>query len=324
MNAFLKMAALCCAVPLALPSSFARADSYPDKPIAVVVPFGPGGTSDIVARIAGQSMGAILKQQVVIENKPGAGGNIGANYVARAPSDGYTLLAGFPGLTTNPSLYRKLNYKPEKDFIPISLLASAPNVIVVAASSPTKSLQELIERGRQASGKLNFGSAGAGTSSHLAGELLSDITGMKMQHVPYKGGAPALTDLASGRLDLMVIPLPESIGLITSGKLKALALASSRRSPLLPDVPTTKEAGLANFEVGSWYGLLAPAGTPATAVAKLSSAAQAALQNDTVKKAFDKQGIQMIASSPAEFAQFLRDETKRWKAVIEKSQIHLD
>jgi tripartite-type tricarboxylate transporter receptor subunit TctC len=324
MNSIFRRGVRCCVALLAAVSMSALAASYPEKNINLVVVFGPGGTSDIVARLVGQSLGEVLDQTVIVENRPGAGGNIGAAHVAKSAADGYTLIAGFPGLTTNGALYRNLNYDPQKDFDAISLLASAPNVIVVPANSPIDSLAKLIEHGKTHGDSLNFGSAGAGASSHLAGELLKETTGMKMTHVPYKGGAPALTDLASGRLDVMVIPLPESIALIRSGKLKALALASKQRSPLIPDVPTTKEAGLSDFEVGSWYGLLAPNGTPDEVITTLSDATKKALQADRVKEAFDTHGIEMVGSTPAEFQEFLTNETARWRAVIEKNQIQLD
>lgn len=302
----------------------ATANAYPDKPINLVVVFGPGGTSDVVARQVGQSLGDVLKTEVVVLNRPGAGGNVGATFVTKSVADGYTLLAGFPGLTTNGALYQKLSYDPEKDFVPISRVASAPNVIVVPATSSATNLKDFIAQGNQKPGGLSFGSAGAGSSSHLAGELLKEITGLNLTHVAYKGGTPALVDLASGRLDLMIIPLPEAITLINSGKIKPLALASDHRSKLIPNVPTTSEAGLNNFVVGSWYGLLAPRGTPEQVVAVLSNATAKALKSDSLIKNFDASGIEMVASSPDEFKKFLTDETKRWRTVIEKNNIRLD
>lgn len=325
MKPILKIAVGCCIALLSTSVlSATSANVYPDKSISLVVVFGPGGTSDVVARIVGQSLSEELKQPVVIENRPGAGGNIGARYVSRSAPDGYTLLAGFPGLTTNGALYSKLSYDPGKDFEPISLLASAPNVIVINGKSPRDSIKKLVEYGKAHRGELNFGSAGAGTSSHLAGELFNEITGLDMTHVPYKGGAPALTDLASGRLDVMIIPLPEAIGLIRGGQLKALALASKQRSPLLPDVPTTKEAGLSDFEVGSWYGLLAPAGTPKEIIKKLAASSSKALQTKRVNEAFSGQGIEPVGNTPEQFRDFLQKETARWGAVIKSKKIKLD
>lgn len=301
-----------------------HAAAYPDKPINLVVVFGAGGTSDVVARQVGQSLGDALKTEVIVSNRPGAGGNVGAAAVAKSVADGYTLLAGFPGLTTNGALYQKLGYDPEKDFIPISRVASAPNVIVVPATSTANTLKEFIAQASQKPAGLNFGSAGAGSSSHLAGELLKEITGLNFTHVAYKGGTPALVDLASGRLDLMIIPLPEAINLINSGKIKPLALASERRSKLIPNVPTTSEAGLNNFVVGSWYGLLAPSGTPNNVIAVLSGATAKALKSDALIKNFDSSGIEMVASTPDEFKKFLAEESKRWRAIIEKNKIRLD
>ena len=326
MKRLITIAARCCIAAVAITASSlaAAASAYPAKPVSLVVVFGPGGTSDIVARLVGDALGNELKQQVVVENRPGAGGNIGASYVARATPDGYTLLAAFPGLTTNGALYSKLNYNPSADFAPISRLASAPNVIVVGSSLPVKTLDELLKYARSRSGEMNFGSAGAGSSSHLAGELLGELAGLKLTHIPYKGGAPALTDLAAGRLDVMVIPLPEAYSLIQSGKIKPLALASPNRSTLLPDVPTTKEAGLANFEVGSWYGLMAPAGTPADVIEKLSAATTRALRTSAIKEAFEKRGIDLVGDSPSQFKAFLGSETDRWAAVIKNKQIKLD
>ena len=317
MTSIRKIITACCATFILTGAASAeQAEDFPSKSVNLVVVFGAGGTSDAVARILADPLGQALDTQVVVENKPGASGNIGAAYVARAAPDGYTLLAGFPGLTTNSALYSNLNYDPQKDFAPISLLASAPNVIVTHPALPVNSVDELIKHAKEQADGLNFGSAGAGASSHLAGELLKEITDIKMTHVPYKGGAPALVDLASGRLDIMVIPLPEAISLIKGGKLKALALASSKRSHLLPDVPTTKEAGLPDFEVGSWYGLLAPAGTPKERVQKIGSAVDETLQSDKVRETFRAQGIELVRSDAATFDQFLKQETERWARVI--------
>ena len=302
----------------------AAAAAYPERPINMVVVFGAGGTSDVVARQFSQALADVLGSEVVVQNRPGAGGNVGASSVARATPDGYTLLAGFPGLTTNGALYKNLNYDPVNDFIPISRLASAPNVIVVPPTSTAQNLQQLIEQGRQKAGGMNFGSAGPGSSSHLAGELLKEKTGMNLVHVPYKGGAPALVDLTSGRIDLMIIPAPEAASLINSGKIKALALASDQRSSLLPDVPTTAQAGLSDFVVGSWYGFLAPRGVPDNVLATLKSATTKALQSEALKNYFQTAGIELVASSPEDFEKFLADERKRWGAVIEKNQIRLD
>jgi len=314
----------CMVLALSSTAAAAAEQEYPSKSVNLVVVFGAGGTSDAVARIIAEPLGAALGTPVVVENKPGASGNIGAAYVARAEPDGYTLLAGFPGLTTNGALYSKLNYDPGKDFAPISLLASAPNVIVTNQKLPAGSLQELFDYGKKQPDGLNFGSAGAGASSHLAGELLKEMTGVKMTHIPYKGGAPALADLASGRLDVMVIPLPEAIGLIRGGKLKALALASTQRSQLIPDVPTTQEAGLPGFTVGSWYGLMAPAATPAATRQKIGNAVDRALDSPKARQAFQAQGIEMVKSDAAQFKQFLDEETARWAQVIEANHIRLD
>jgi len=298
--------------------------AYPEKPITFVVVFGAGGTNDVVGRKLSEPLGKALGQPVVVENRPGAGGNIGAASVARSQPDGYTLLMAFPGLTTNKSLYPSLQYDPDRDFAPVSLLASAPSVIVAHPDADGSSLDAFVAYLKGKPGGANYGSSGNGASSHLAGAMLDDLLGLGMEHVPYKGGAPALTDLAAGRLDLMVIPLPEAMTLIRAGRVKPVMLASAQRSPLVPDVPTTREWGLKDFEVGSWYGLSVPAATPADVVGKLSAAVHEVVGNADIQRELREQGIEPIGSDPRAFADFLRQETDRWSAVIEKNGIKLD
>src|SRR5690349_12578544 len=241
----------------------AQPATYPTKPIRLIVPFPPAGTTDILARAVAQKLSETWGQQVVVDNHPGAGGNIGSDIVAKASPDGYTLLMGTVGThAINPSLYAKMPYDHVKDFAPVILVAGVPNVLVVNPALPVKSVQELIVYGKANPGKLNFASSGNGTSIHLSGELFKTMTGIQMTHVPYKGSSPALTDLIAGQVQLMFDNLPSSLQFIKAGKLRALAVTSLERSSALPDVPTLAESGLPGFEVSSWFGVLAPAGTP--------------------------------------------------------------
>ena len=247
------------------------AQTYPTKPIRIVVPFPAGGTTDVLARAAAQKLTESLGQPAVVDNRPGAGGNIGAELVAKSPPDGYTLLMGTVGThAINPSLYPKMPYDHVKDFAPVILVAGVPNVLVINPALPVNSVQELIAYAKANPGKLNFASSGNGTSIHLSGELFKTMAGVQMTHVPYKGSAPALQDLVGGQVQLMFDNLPSSLALIKGGKLKALAVTSSARAAALPDVPTLAESGLPGFEASSWFGLLAPAGTPQPIILKVN------------------------------------------------------
>lgn len=298
--------------------------AYPEKPVSLVVVFGAGGTNDVLARMLSEPLGRALGQTVVVENRPGAGGNIGAASVARSAPDGHTLLLAFPGLTTNAALYQSLQYDPTKDFTPISLLASAPSVIVTRPTSTAKTLEEFKAELQSRKGGANYGSAGVGTSSHLAAAMLNDILGLDMQHIAYKGGAAALTDLAAGRIDVMTIPVPEVASLVQGGKVRALAIADSRRSNLLPDVPTTQEWGLEDFKVGSWYGLAAPAGLPEEVNETVTRAVKQVMTDEALTQRLEGQGIAVVGSDAQEFAEFLSNETARWSAVIRNNNIQLD
>ncbi len=304
--------------------AFAQA-AYPSKPIRMVVPFPPGGTTDILARAVAQKLTEAWSQQVIVDNRPGAGGNIGSDLVAKAPPDGYTLLMGTVGThAINPSLYARMPYDAQKDFAPVILVAGVPNVLEVNPSLPVHTVQELIAYARANPGKLNFASSGNGTSIHLSGELFKAMTGVKMTHVPYKGSAPALADLVGGQVQLMFDNLPSSLGLIKGGKLRAIAVTSTARSSALPDVPTIAESGLPGYEASSWFGVLAPARTPPAIVDKLNAAIGAWLASPEAKEKLASQGAVAAGGTPADFARYIASETVKWAKVVKASGAHID
>jgi len=314
-NAF----AVIAAAAISLVSSAALAQ-YPTKPIRVVVPFPAGGTTDILARAASQKMSEAWGQPVIVDNRPGAGGNIGAELVAKSANDGYTLLMGTVGThAINTALYSKMPYDHVKDFVPIVLVAGVPNVLVIHPSVPANSVQELIAYGKANPGKLNFASSGAGTSIHLAGELFKVSTGVQMQHVPYKGSAPALTDLMGGQVQLMFDNLPSALPHIKSGKLKALAVTSAKRAPALPDVPTIAETGVAGFEASSWFGLLAPTGTPREVIVKVNAEVAKWLASPDAREKLTAAGANAAGGSPEDFAAHIAAETSKWAKVVKES-----
>ncbi len=303
-----------------LAASVAFAQGYPSKPVRMVVPFPPGGTTDILARAVGQKLSEAWGQQVVIDNRPGAGGNIGTDIVAKAPADGYTLLMGTVGThAINASLYAKLPFDPIKDFAPVALVASVPNVLVVNATIPATSVKELIALAKSKPGQLNFASSGNGTSIHLSGELFKSMTGTSILHIPYKGSSPALTDLIGGQTNMMFDNLPSSMGHIKSGKLRALAVTSAKRSPALPDVPTIAEAGVAGYEASSWFGVLAPAGTPKEIVAKINADIVKALGVPEIKERLSSQGAEPVGNTPEQFAAYIGTELVKWAKVVKDS-----
>lgn len=303
-----------------LAASVAFAQGYPSKPVRMVVPFPPGGTTDILARAVGQKLSEAWGQQVVIDNRPGAGGNIGTDIVAKAPADGYTLLMGTVGThAINASLYAKLPFDPIKDFAPVALVASVPNVLVVNATIPATSVKELIALAKSKPGQLNFASSGNGTSIHLSGELFKSMTGTSILHIPYKGSSPALADLIGGQTNMMFDNLPSSMGHIKSGKLRALAVTSAKRSPALPDVPTIAEAGVAGYEASSWFGVLAPAGTPKEIVAKINADIVKALGVPEIKERLSSQGAEPVGNTPEQFAAYIGTELVKWAKVVKDS-----
>ena len=319
------LAALAASLAAALaPVAFAQ-PAYPTKPIRIVVPFPPGGTTDILARAAAQKMTEAWKEQAVVDNRPGAGGNIGAELVAKAPADGYTLLMGTVGThAINASLYAKMPYDHVKDFAPVILVAAVPNVLVVHPSVPATTVAELIAYAKANPGKLNFASSGSGTSIHLAGELFKVMAGVQMTHVPYKGSAPAIADLLGGQVQLMFDNLPSALPQIRAGKLRALAVTSSQRAAALPDVPTIAESGLPGYEASSWFGLLAPAGTPADIVAKINGEVARWLASPEAKEKLLAQGANAAGGTPEDFARHIATETAKWQKVVRESGAKVD
>ncbi|PZX29017.1 conserved hypothetical protein, UPF0065 [Cupriavidus phytorum] len=306
------------------------ADPYPAKPIRLVVPFAAGGTTDILARAVAAELGKLPGWNVVVDNKPGAGGNIGADIVAKAAPDGYTLLMGTVGTHgINQSLYGKLPFDPIKDFAPITEVAAVPNVLVLnpafAQQNKIDSVKDLIAYARANPGKINMASSGNGTSIHLAGELFKTQTRTFMVHFPYKGSGPALTDLAGGTMQVMFDNLPSSMALIKSGKLKALAVTSAKPSPALPGVPTIAQAaGLPQYEASSWFGMLAPAGTPPEVIQRIQQEVAKALGAPAVRERLQAQGAEPVGNTPEQFAAFIRAETTKWAKVVKDSGAKVD
>jgi tripartite-type tricarboxylate transporter receptor subunit TctC len=310
----------------------AQAGGWPAKPVRIVVPFAAGGTTDILARAIAPELQRAFGQPFVVDNKPGAGGNTGAAEVAKSAADGYTLLMGTVGThAINPSLYPKMPYDAAKDFAPITLVAGVPNVVVMNPGSGQKygvnNIVDLIRAARANPGKLNVASSGNGTSIHLAAELFKSLTSTFMLHLPYRGSGPALIDLMAGNVDLMFDNLPSAMPHIKSGRLKALAVTSGVRSQALPDLPTVAEAGglmLRNYEASSWFGLLAPAGTPAEVVARIQQETAKAMAAPAIKERLLAQGAIPSGMSPADFAKFIEAETKKWAVVVKASGAKVD
>lgn len=306
--------------------------AWPTKPVRIVVPFAPGGTTDILARAIAPELSRAFGQPFIVDNRAGAGGNVGADIVAKSPGDGYTLLMGTVGTHgINRALYAKLPYDPIKDFAPITLVAAVPNVMVMqtekARSLGIAGVQDFIRYAKANPGKLNMASSGNGTSIHLAGELFKSMTGIYMLHMPYRGSGPALLDMVGGNMDVMFDNLPSSMAQIKAGKLKALAVTSARRSAALPDVPTVEEAGgpaLKGFEASSWFGLLAPAGTAADTVHRVQQEVAKALASPAAKERLLSQGAIPGGDTPAEFARLIESEHRKWAAVVKASGAKVD
>jgi tripartite-type tricarboxylate transporter receptor subunit TctC len=317
------------AAALVAPSLRAQG-AWPTKPVRIVVPFAPGGTTDILARALAPELAKAFGQSFVVENKAGAGGNLGADLVAKSPADGYTLLMGTVGThAINPALYPKMPYDAAKDFAPVTLVAGVPNVLVMnpakAKAAAISDVRSLIAYARANPGKLNMASSGNGTSIHLSGELFKSMTGTYMVHFPYKGSGPALLDLIGGTMDLMFDNLPSALPQVKAGKLVALGVTSSERSAAIPDVPTVAEAGpVPGFEATSWFGLLAPAGTPADIVQRVQQESARALASPALKERLLSQGAIPGGTSPAEFGRFIAAETKKWAAVVKASGAKVD
>ena len=297
----------------------AAAQPYPNKPVKIVIGFTPGGGVDINARLLASKLTEILGQGVIVENKPGAGTNIGAEFVSKAAPDGYTLFFNSPAMAINMSLYKNPGYDIVKDFVPISVFSDSTNILVVPSSLPAKSVKELVALAKEKPGALNFSSAGSGSTQHLAGELFKLRTGTQMVHVPYRGSAPSIAALLTAEVQLSFVN-PLAIGShVKSGRLRALAVAGPKRAGLLPDVPTMKEAGVEGVEVPLWFGLLAPAGTPREVIATLAAGVQRAAKDPDMRKRLEEQGGDPVGSSPEEFAKMLREEVSKWSEVVKVS-----
>ena len=306
------------------PAAARAATDYPKAPIRLVVPYPPGGPTDLVGRVVAAAMGDILKQSIFVDNKPGASGMVGSAMVAKAPADGYTLLSNASLHVINPAVYDKVPYDAFNDFAPITQIVDVPLVLVVKSDMPVSSVQELIAYLKQSKGAVNFASAGNASSQHLTGELFKIRTGIAMQHVPYKGSSPALTDLMGGQVQLMFDSMPSAMPFITSGKLKALAVTTRKRSSSLPQTPTMQEAGVAGFETSTWYGLWAPRNTPADVVAILAKAAQEALRKPEIAAQYQRMGAEPVGSSPQEFEAYMKSEEKKWAEIVRLSGAKAD
>jgi tripartite-type tricarboxylate transporter receptor subunit TctC len=303
----------------------ASAQGYPSKQVRIIVPQAPGGASDALSRIIAAKLGEKWGQQVIVENRAGAGGNIGTAEAAKAPADGHTLLLGYIGTNAiNPSLYHNLAWDPIRDFVPVATLAAVPFVVVVNPSLAVNTTQELIASARAANGKLTYSSAGNGSVNHLLGEMFDSAAGVKMTHVPYKGAGPALADLIGGQVQVSFTSMPSAIGHIKGGKLRAIAVTSRARSETLPDLPTLAESGLPGFDVNPWFGLFAPAATPAAIVSQINREINDLLATADLRARFASQGAVPLATSPAEFAALLKQDIEKWAKVVKDSGAKID
>jgi len=314
-----------CALSLLLAAAApAAAQGYPAKPVRLILPFPPGGPSDILGRALSQKLGEQLGQPVLSDNRPGAGGNLGMEVAAKSPPDGYAIVLASPTVAISPSLYKKLNYDVQKDFAPISMVASIPNIVVVHLSVPAKTLKELIQLARRNPGKLNFGTSGAGSTTHLSVEILKNLAQLDMVHVPYKGQGLALVGLLSGQVDLAIMAVPSALGMVQAGKVRPLAVLSAQRVPSVPNVPTSKEAGVDDFEVSVWFGILAPAATPREIIARLNAELHKALAAPDLRERLAANGIEPVTGTPEQLSGFIRSETLRYAKVIKAANIAVE
>ena len=302
----------------------AAAGNYPSKPVRLILPFPPGGGTDTLARIVGQKLGEDLGQTIVMDNRPGAGANIGADIAAHSPPDGYTLLVGNIAHTINVTLYRKLSYNFVQDFAPITRLAATPNILVVHPSVPAKSVQELIALAKSRPGQLNYASSGSGSSSHLAGELFKNMTGVDLVQIPYKGGGPAVTSLIAGEAEVGFTTAPSVLQHVKAGRLRALAVTSAKRSAAAPDLPTIAESGVPGYDANTWYGVLAPRGTPAAIIARLHDALVKIMQAPDILSRIAVHGYEPETDTPKEFAVYIKSEIAKWGKVVKAAGIRAD
>jgi tripartite-type tricarboxylate transporter receptor subunit TctC len=306
---------------LTVPASAA----YPERPIRLVVPFGPGGGTDILARVVADRLGRALGESVVVENKPGAGGTIGSDFVAKSKPDGYTLLMGTNAtLALAPGLYKRLPYDPVKDFTPVESVASGPSILVVSPSLPATDVKSLVQYLKEHPGELNYGSAGNGSMAHIATSLLDRMAGTKAVHIPFKGGAAATQELVAGRLQFMIAGSVETVPLMEAGKVRALAVTTSKRFPGLPELPTIAEAGIPGYEITNWFGVFAPAGTAPDVVKLLADRLAPMLADPAVRDAFLKQGVQPFPKGPAAYKDFVRHEVEKWTREVRQLNIATD
>jgi tripartite-type tricarboxylate transporter receptor subunit TctC len=303
----------------------AGADDYPTRPITLIVPFPPGGSTTVMARNVADKMSATLGQPVVVENRGGAGGTIGTRSVAKAAPDGYTILLSYTAtMAIAPSMNVNAGYDPRKDFVPIGMIGFAPNVLVVHPSLPARSVAELIAYAKAAPAPVQYGSPGVGTVNHLAGEYLASETGVKLQHVPYKGNGPAMGDLLGGHIPMMFVPIPVALGNVKAGTLRGLAITTAKRSGLLPDLPTLAESGVPGFDVALRYGLMAPTGTPPAVIARLNRELNAALATEDVKQRLATEGAEALPGTPEAYAADVDADEKRWSGLVKKLGIKVE
>jgi len=316
---------LLAAIFVAVAATAVCAKDYPDKPIRLIVPFPPGGTTDLLGRMLASHLTATLGQQVIVDNRAGAGGTIGSDIVAKSAADGYTLmLAGISTQSINSALYKQLPYDPQKDFTPIALFASVPNILVVNPQVPVRSVPELVAYAKKYPGRVNMGSAGNGTTNHLSGELFKAMTHAPIVHVPYKGSGPAMADLLGNQVQLMFDNLPGSLPQVRAGKLRALAVTGAARSPVLPDVPTMAEAGVPGYVVDVWFGVVAPKGLPANVLSRLSAEITAFARDKEAQRKLADQGATPLLSTPAEFADRIRSDAEKWARIVRDAGAKVD
>jgi tripartite-type tricarboxylate transporter receptor subunit TctC len=321
MHQAMRLAAVAAIAASAIAPTALNAQSFPSKSIRLILPFPPGGPTDIVGRLTGQKLGELVGQQVIADSRPGASGNIGLELASKSPPDGYTIVLSSPVISLSPHMYTKLTYSPEKDLAPIALIGAVRNVLVVHPSVPAKTVKDLVQIARNNPGKLNYGSGGIGTTTHLAPELLKTLEKLNIVHVPYKGSGVALIGLVSGQVDMEVLAVPAAMPQIQAGRVRALAVLAPQRSAQLPNVPTSKESGYENFEISVWYGILAPAGVPRDIINRLNAELNKAIATPDLKEKFAANGVDPLGGTPEQFGSYIRSESVRFGKVIKDAGI---